>query len=200
MNKKISVISIILFLLSIFSLDVYTAQGSYEYIHDGIEICENRWDSLDTIQAKSFIYRAEFASYYQPLFKYVSCMTGYDEAFIYSIFLYENTTKQGYAASKLWTEGFNPGGIKYHKGKYSNEYMSFYDDCEKEKCKFAKFNSVKEGLDAWINLINCERYEDCRGIDLESTFKCFRDKSYHTSNRYEQRYFIATEYLMQFDN
>lgn len=178
----------------------------YVYSHEPIVYSVKQWSELDTLQALAFDTKQEFADYYKPAIKYVACKTGYDEAFVYTYFMYETSSRGQYGNSFLWKKAFNPGGVKWHNGRFSKHYIKAGDDCDdpqtdvEEKCKFSKFPTLKEGLDNWIKLLQYPRYSSCRGISLAHTFKCFMDNKYHTSRRWKQRYFLAEQYVLYLED
>lgn len=180
------------------SILTYSLSGNdtntYTYEHPGITITECRWCHLDTLQAKYFDNREQFAQYYNSLIKYIACETGYDESFIFTYLAYETTNHKGVGGSNLWIKYNNPGGIKYHKGKYSDRFIFANDDCGDQPCKFSTFLTLRSGINAWINLLNSDRYKSCKGLSVFDTFRCFRDRGYHSSKRFKHRYAISKEY------
>jgi len=176
-----------------------TAHVTYTYTAPVVEYCENKWSKLDTLTAIPINDTEDFIEYYDVIFRYVAEKTGLSEAFIYAYFVIETADRHGKRAnSELWRYHNNPGGIKW-KSFLSDKIVKYEDDCFDENgneidCKFASFNTIKEGIDAWLLVFNANRYDRCKNLPLKETCKCFRDRKYHSSPRYLHRYLLAEEY------
>ena len=123
---------------------------------------------------------------YYDMIWYVSNKTNFSANFVYSYLVFESMVEG--KPSKLMAEANNIGAIKWKSGDY---YLA-YDDCGIEPCKFAKFNTLEEGVDAWIEVLNSDRYAECKIAD-KPTY-CMQKKGYHTSNTWRQRSYLMGLY------
>jgi hypothetical protein len=101
--------------------------------------------------------------------------------------------------SRLLRTAWNFGGVKYNK-KVHKDFVYSEDDCYNKngveiQCKFAKFNSYEEGMEAWAAVFNRPRYKNCKS--QKSTFdifNCIYKGGYHTHNNVKTRKQLCERY------
>lgn len=125
---------------------------------------------------------------YQKMIEYVADRTGFTPAFIYSYLVFESF-KDGEPSYLM--QNNNVGAIKY-KNEHP-DYIYLADDCD-GLCKFAKFETLEQGVEAWIDVLNQERYAGCKTAKGINVVKCMQTQGYHTSDTYRQRYQLMRLY------
>lgn len=101
--------------------------------------------------------------------------------------------------SKLLQTAWNFGGIKFREGIHK-DFVYSEDDCYNKKgqevqCKFAKFNSYEEGMEAWAAVFNASRYKKCKSQkSVFDTFNCIYRAGYHTHNNVQTRKKLCERY------
>jgi hypothetical protein len=141
--------------------------------------------------------RIYLAHGYAPMYREMALNTGLDESIIFSLHIFESTING--IETDLFAEHKNPGGIKYRGRGYK---VLWFDDCRNDSglsipCEFEGLNTYQDMLDAWTEVLNARRYDNCKTLsDIQSTCKCLQQAGYHTANSYKQRYRLAEQYYI----
>lgn len=163
----------------------YTVEDSTEYIDTFNFFIANTDLVADYPDLKYQNHYDVFNKYYDMI-QYISAKTEFSANFVFSYLVFESM-KEG-QPSTLMAEANNVGAIKWSEGDY---YLA-YDDCGSKPCRFAKFNTLEEGVDAWIEVLNKPRYAGCKRAD-KPTY-CMQKAGYHTSNTWRQRAYLMGLY------
>lgn len=146
-------------------------------------------DDLNIITLKEI----RMAHYYDRLLWDMNKKTGLGIGVIWA-FLRIEAYSSGVNESALMRNGWNFGGIKYRKNIHPG-YVLAKDDCGSNKCRFAKFNSYEEGVEAWAKVFNAPRYASAKSqknaIDI---FYQLYKGGYHTHNNVKQRKALRDKY------
>lgn len=146
-------------------------------------------DGLDITTLKEI----RMAHYYDNLLWDMNEKTGLGIGVIWA-FLRIEAYSSGVNESSLMRNGWNFGGIKYRKNIHPG-YVFAKDDCGSNKCRFAKFNSYKEGVEAWARVFNAPRYASAKSQKnaIDVFYKLYKG-GYHTHNNVKQRKALRDKY------
>lgn len=146
-------------------------------------------DDLDITTLKE----VRMAHYYDSLLWDMNEKTGLGIGVIWA-FLRIEAYSSGVNESSLMRNGWNFGGIKYRKNIHPG-YVLAKDDCGSNKCRFAKFNSYEEGVEAWAKVFNAPRYASAKSQKnaIDVFYKLYKG-GYHTHNNVKQRKGLRDKY------
>lgn len=150
--------------------------------------------------------RMYLAFMYDRFFYDMHSLTDLPVSVIYAFFIIEATNNG--IESKLMRKAFNPGGIKYRgKGKKVKAMDDCYVKGKRVPCSFQAYTSYDAMVQGWAGVLNLPRYKKCkrfvfkefnRGMTakeiVNATCKCFYKSGYHTSNLWQVRSNLSTEY------
>lgn len=157
-----------------------------------VDMYRHQFRNLDNLDKKT-LKEVRMAYYYDKLLWDVHERTGLGIGVVWAFLRIEAFTPQ-INESSLLRNGWNFGGIKYSK-KLHKSFVLAKDDCGKDKCRFANFQSYNEGMEAWAAVFNAPRYKNCKSQETTfGIFNCIYRAGYHTANNVQTRKELCERY------
>lgn len=161
------------------------------------DMYHHQFRNLDGLDLNS-LKEVRMAFYYDKLLWDVHERTGLGVGVVWA-FLRIEAFSPKINESRLLRTAWNFGGVKYNK-KIHKDFVYSEDDCYNKdgveiQCKFAKFNSYEEGMEAWANVFNNPRYKNCKSQKSTfAIFNCIYKAGYHTHNNVSTRKELCERY------
>lgn len=129
----------------------------------------------------------EYINYLLPTTIKVCCERNLKPCIIFAC-LSQGALETGWCKSNLMVENNAPFGVKYTgKGKYYEANTIEYVNGVKQyiRCKFASYDTLEDGVNAYINLITTGRYKDTLKCDyVKEVITVLKNNGYATDPNY----------------